>query len=74
MTQPVPNPPPGFDDLTTEEKVEYVSALWDRVLGTRSSRGALKGVNSTRWSCIVSATMASRKIGSKRLRLSRRGW
>jgi putative addiction module component (TIGR02574 family) len=25
-------PPPGFDDLTPEEKVTYVGALWDRVL------------------------------------------
>jgi len=28
----VPVPPPGFDDLTPEEKVRYVGALWDRVI------------------------------------------
>lgn len=27
----LPIPPPGFDDLTPEEKVVYVSALWDRI-------------------------------------------
>jgi putative addiction module component (TIGR02574 family) len=26
------DPPPGFDDLTAEEKVEYVQSLWDRIL------------------------------------------
>lgn len=24
-------PPPGFDDLTPEEKLDYVQALWDRI-------------------------------------------
>ena len=24
-------PPPGFDDLSTDEKVDYVQALWDRI-------------------------------------------
>lgn len=24
-------PPPGFDDLTPEEKLEYLQALWDRM-------------------------------------------
>lgn len=28
----VPIPPPGFDDLTPEEKVSYVGALWDRIV------------------------------------------
>jgi putative addiction module component (TIGR02574 family) len=28
----VPIPPPGFDDLTPEEKVRYVGALWDRIV------------------------------------------
>lgn len=32
MAQPVPNPPPGFDDLTPTEKVRYVTALWDRIV------------------------------------------
>jgi len=26
------DPPPGFDDLTAEDKVEYVQSLWDRIL------------------------------------------
>lgn len=24
-------PPPGFDELTPEEKLDYVQALWDRI-------------------------------------------
>lgn len=24
-------PPPGFDDLSGEEKLDYIQALWDRV-------------------------------------------
>ena len=27
----VPNPPPGFDDLTVDEKVDYVQLLWERI-------------------------------------------
>jgi putative addiction module component (TIGR02574 family) len=30
MAQPA-IPPPGFDELSGEEKLEYVQALWDRV-------------------------------------------
>ena len=32
MASAVPIPPPGFDDLTPEEKVRYVGALWDRIV------------------------------------------
>ena len=31
MAKAVPNPPPGFDELSTEEKIEYVQSLWDRL-------------------------------------------
>jgi putative addiction module component (TIGR02574 family) len=31
MAQPLPMPPPGFDDLPVEEKIDYVQALWDRI-------------------------------------------
>ena len=31
MTTSVPLPPPGFDDLPVEERIEYVQTLWDRV-------------------------------------------
>jgi putative addiction module component (TIGR02574 family) len=34
MAKAVPNPPPGFDELSVEEKIEYVHSLWDRVLAT----------------------------------------
>jgi putative addiction module component (TIGR02574 family) len=31
MAQVLPMPPPGFDDLPVEEKIDYVQALWDRI-------------------------------------------
>ncbi len=34
MGQPVPNPPPGFDELTVDEQITYVQSLWDRIAAT----------------------------------------
>jgi len=31
MTNRLPLPPPGFDDLPVEDQVEYVQSLWDRI-------------------------------------------
>jgi putative addiction module component (TIGR02574 family) len=31
MLKPVPLPPPGFDDLSVEEKIDYVQSLWNRI-------------------------------------------
>lgn len=31
MPKIIPNPPPGFDDLTVSEQIDYVQALWDRI-------------------------------------------
>ena len=31
MSARVPWPPSGFDDLSPEEKIEYVQSLWDRI-------------------------------------------
>jgi len=31
MSRPVPNPPPGFDDLSVDDQIEYLQSLWDRV-------------------------------------------
>jgi putative addiction module component (TIGR02574 family) len=31
MARTLPIPPPGFDDLSTDEKLEYVQSLWDRI-------------------------------------------
>lgn len=31
MAQPLPMPPPGFDELPVQEKIDYVQALWDRI-------------------------------------------
>jgi hypothetical protein len=30
MNRSLPIPPPGFDELPTDEKVRYVETLWDR--------------------------------------------
>lgn len=37
MAQQVPNPPPGFDELSPDEKVRYVGALWDRIAPDQDS-------------------------------------
>lgn len=31
MSAPLPNPPPGFDDLNVDEQIDYLQSLWDRV-------------------------------------------
>ena len=31
MGNPLPIPPPGFERLSTEEKIEYVQSLWDHI-------------------------------------------
>ena len=31
MAKTVPLPPPGFDELSMEEKLQYLDALWDRI-------------------------------------------
>jgi len=31
MLGKVSNPPAGFDELTVEEKLDYVESLWDRI-------------------------------------------
>jgi hypothetical protein len=33
---PIAFPPPGFDDLSTDEKIDYLASLWDRIT-TRSA-------------------------------------
>ena len=34
MPKPVPLPPPGFDELSVEDKIEYLQSLWDRIAAT----------------------------------------
>ena len=34
MSQPVPLPPPGFDELSVDEKIDYLQSLWDRIAAT----------------------------------------
>jgi putative addiction module component (TIGR02574 family) len=31
MAQTLPTAPPGFDELTVDEKIDYIQSLWDRV-------------------------------------------
>jgi putative addiction module component (TIGR02574 family) len=31
MPKPVTMPPPGFDQLTVEERIDYVQWLWERI-------------------------------------------
>ena len=31
MPKLVPNPPPGFDDMSVAEQIEYVQTLWERI-------------------------------------------
>jgi len=31
MSSKVPFPPPGFDELSPEEQVDYVQELWDHI-------------------------------------------
>jgi putative addiction module component (TIGR02574 family) len=37
MAQPLPMPPPGFDELDADEKLRYVSAIWDRVVAEQET-------------------------------------
>ena len=32
VAQPLPIPPPGFETLSVDEKIEYLESLWDSVL------------------------------------------
>jgi putative addiction module component (TIGR02574 family) len=34
MPTPVPLPPPGFDELSIDEKIDYLQSLWDRIAAT----------------------------------------
>ena len=34
MAKPVPLPPPGFDDLSVDEQIDYLQSLWDRIAAT----------------------------------------
>jgi putative addiction module component (TIGR02574 family) len=31
MTNSLPLPPPGFDELPVEDQIDYVQSLWDRI-------------------------------------------
>jgi putative addiction module component (TIGR02574 family) len=36
MGRVAPLPPPGFDDMSVEDKIDYVQALWDRIAANES--------------------------------------
>jgi len=31
MSSKIPFPPPGFDELSLEDQIEYVQELWDKI-------------------------------------------
>lgn len=37
MPNQVPLPPPGFDALSVEEKLDYLQSLWDRIAASPES-------------------------------------
>ncbi|HEX5716691.1 MAG TPA: addiction module protein [Thermoanaerobaculia bacterium] len=37
MARALPLPPPGFDELSADEKIVYVQALWDRIEAPREN-------------------------------------
>jgi putative addiction module component (TIGR02574 family) len=37
MAKPKRTPPPGFDDLSVDEQIDYLQALWDRIAGTKGA-------------------------------------
>jgi hypothetical protein len=42
MSTSIRFPPPGFDDLSADEKIDYLALLWDRIaslLRRSTSRG-----------------------------------
>jgi putative addiction module component (TIGR02574 family) len=34
MSKMVPIPPPGFNDLSVDEQIDFVQSLWDRIAAT----------------------------------------
>ncbi len=34
MSKPISSPPPGFDELTVDERIDFVQSLWDRIAAT----------------------------------------
>lgn len=34
MPKPIPTPPPGFDELSVDERIDFVQSLWDRIAET----------------------------------------
>lgn len=34
MPKPIPSPPPGFDKLTVDERIDFVQSLWDHIAAT----------------------------------------
>ncbi len=35
-THPIPNPPPGFEELSKEEQIEYLQELWNQISADES--------------------------------------
>ena len=48
MPRALPLPPPGFDDLSVEEKLGYVQSLWDRITTRPEEVPNLIDINGSR--------------------------
>ena len=80
MLSKVSNPPAGFDELTIEEKLDYVESLWNRiaakpeaiavpewhleVLEQRTQEGQADSPNSRSWDDFREEVRA--KLGQRR--------
>ena len=40
-------PPPGFDDLPVDQKIDYVQSLWDRIAANAPTRCHCRTGNGT---------------------------
>jgi putative addiction module component (TIGR02574 family) len=61
MRDAPPLPPPGFDDLSVEEQIEYVSSLWDRI----ASQPETVPVPDWHWK-IIEERLAAHEVPGKR--------
>jgi hypothetical protein len=62
MANPVPLPPPGFDDLTVDEQISHVQSLWDRIPPHQGPSRSPTGTSM--WSAIASTTWTPIPMGA----------
>jgi pimeloyl-ACP methyl ester carboxylesterase len=71
MAKPVPLPPPGFDDLSIDEKIDYLQSLWDRIAprapGDPLGRFAHQPVNDDERAAMTAYARVTAKRVDKRI-------